>query len=53
MRKVINWEISFDTFIQENKNYFPKLESFADKIFEKIKSEIKMNPFEYHTPEQL
>ena len=25
-------------FIQENKNYFPKLESFADKIFEKIQT---------------
>jgi len=25
-------------FIQENKNYFPKLESFADTIFEKIQT---------------
>ena len=25
-------------FLQENKNYFPKLEKFADKIFEKIQT---------------
>ena len=25
-------------FLQENKNYFPKLESFADTIFEKIQT---------------
>ena len=24
-------------FLQENKNYFPKLEEFADKIFDKVK----------------
>ena len=24
-------------FLQENKNYFPKLEDFADKIFDKVK----------------
>ena len=23
-------------FLQENKNYFPKLESFANKVFDKI-----------------
>ena len=25
-------------FLQENKNYFPKLEDFADKIFDKVKN---------------
>ena len=25
-------------FLQENKNYFPKLESFANTIFEKIQT---------------
>ena len=26
----------FQTFLQQNRNYFPKLEEFANKVFEKI-----------------
>ena len=36
IEKIHFQEKLFQIFLQENKNYFPKLEDFANKVFEKV-----------------